>query len=72
LADGLRLLWRIIAALLMLCCVGCSTASTPLQSLPNPFGQNAKDDALHKQVDADQFPTAKQAGCSSLQKNNGG
>lgn len=62
LADGLRLLCRFTAVALMLCCVGCSSASKPLQSLPNPFSSNSKDESLHKQVDADKFPTAKQAG----------
>jgi hypothetical protein len=61
-ADGRQLLCRFTAVVLMLFCVGCSPASKPLQSLPNPFGQNSKDESLHKQVDADSFPTAKQAG----------
>jgi hypothetical protein len=61
-ADSLRLLCRFGAVGLMLLGVGCSSASKPLQSLPNPFGPGAKDELLHKQVQADSFPTAKQAG----------
>ena len=72
LADGLRLLCGTTAALLVLCCVGCRSASKPLHNLSNPFSQNSQDESLHKQVEADRFPTATQAGCSSLQKNNGG
>jgi hypothetical protein len=60
--DALRLLGRSSRAVLLLFCLGCSSSSKPLPSLPNPFGQSAKDEVLHKQVQADSFPTAKQAG----------
>jgi hypothetical protein len=61
-ADGVPLLCRFAAVVLMLFCVGCGSASTPLQSLPNPLGRSSKDESLNKQVQADSFPTAKQAG----------
>jgi hypothetical protein len=53
--------WLTIVAL-VLCSVGCTAAPGPLKKLPLPFGGGMKEQALRKQVDADSFPTAKQAG----------
>jgi len=47
---------------LTLVCVGCTSISGLPKKLPNPFDQSAKEQSLRKQVDADSFPTAKQAG----------
>ena len=57
-----RLLYRSAAVVAMLCCLGCASAPGPLSKLPIPFGGNAKDQSLRKQVEVDAFPTAKQAG----------
>jgi hypothetical protein len=40
---------------------GCAGAPGPLRKLP-AFGKNAEEQALRKQVEADPFPSAKQAG----------
>jgi hypothetical protein len=53
---------RLTVAALTLCCLGCSAAPGPLQKLSFPFGLNSKEQLLRKQVEADSFPSAKQAG----------
>jgi hypothetical protein len=55
-----QLLWAATIAL-ALCSFGCTSAPGPLKKLSVPFG-NSKDQSLRKQVEADSFPTAKQAG----------
>ena len=60
--NALRLLAGSSAAVLLMFCLGCNATSKPLSSLPNPFGPSANDEALHKRVQADSFPTARQAG----------
>ncbi len=62
LANMSRLLCRLTVVVLMLSCVGCSSTPGPLRKLSLPFGGNSKDQSLRKQVEADSFPTAKQAG----------
>jgi hypothetical protein len=51
--------WMAVFAI-ALNCVGCASTPGPLDKLPIPFG--SRDQALRKQVEADSFPTAKQAG----------
>lgn len=46
--------WAVTAALLA-GCVSCSALSLP-------FGDHARQESLRKQVEADPFPSAKQAG----------
>jgi hypothetical protein len=46
-----RRLCRLTLVALMLLCAGCSV-----------FGKSAKEQSLRKQVEADSFPSAKQAG----------
>jgi hypothetical protein len=57
-----RLLCRMAVVALLLWCLGCASTPGPLRKLPTPFGSHANDQALRKQVEADSFPTAKQAG----------
>jgi hypothetical protein len=57
-----RLLRRLTGVVLMLLCAGCSSTPGPLRKLPIPFGSHSKEQTLRKQVEADSFPTAKQAG----------
>ena len=54
-----RLLCRMTIIALMLLCAGCG--STPLKRW-SLFGESSKDRALREQVEADSFPSAKQAG----------
>jgi hypothetical protein len=56
-----RLLRRVTLVVLMLSCAGCA-ASGPSKGPSIPFVKNSGDEALRKQVAADSFPTAKQAG----------
>jgi hypothetical protein len=55
-----RVLHCLLIVLLLLSCAGC--ASGPVKNLSLPFGRSSDDKALRKQVEADSFPTAKQAG----------
>jgi len=41
---------------------GCSEISGPLMKLTSPFGRKTVDESFRKQVQADPFPTAQQAG----------
>jgi hypothetical protein len=41
---------------------GCSAGGNPLAGLTSPFGGSGMDARLRKQVQADPFPTAQQAG----------
>lgn len=50
-----------LTVVVALWCAGCTSAPGPLKKLPLPFG-NSKEQSLLKQVEADSFPTAKQAG----------
>ena len=56
------MLHRLTLIALTLFCLGCSAAPGPLKKLSIPFVGNAKEQSLRKQVEADSFPTAKQAG----------
>ena len=56
------MLYRLTLIALTLFCTGCSAAPGPLRKLSIPFIGNPKEQALRKQVEADSFPTAKQAG----------
>ena len=56
-----RLLLHVTVVAPMLLCVGCA-ASGPSRGLSIPFVKNSRDESLRKQVEADSFPTAKQAG----------
>jgi hypothetical protein len=56
------MLHRLTLIALTLLCAGCSTAPGPLKNLSVPLIGNSKEQAMRKQVDADSFPTAKQAG----------
>jgi hypothetical protein len=62
LAGRARRLYRSTVVALILLCAGCTSASGPLRKLPIPLGGNSKEQTLRKQVEADSFPTAKQAG----------
>ena len=62
LASMGRRLCRLTVVVLMLLCVGCASTPGPLRKLAIPFGRGSKDQLLRKQVEADSFPTAKQAG----------
>jgi hypothetical protein len=55
------LLWAGILAMVLLI-PGCSTGGNALAGLSSPFGGGAMDEHLRKQVQADPFPTAQQAG----------
>jgi hypothetical protein len=57
-----RLLRKTTAVGLTFLCMGCTALPGPLKKLPTPFGPSAKEQALRKQVEADSFPTARQAG----------
>jgi len=54
-----RRLCHLFVLALMLFSVGCDSAPKKRLSL---FGENAKDRQLREQVEADSFPSAKQAG----------
>ncbi len=54
-----RLLCRLFLVALMLFSIGCDSAPKKRWSL---FGESAKDRQLREQVEADSFPSAKQAG----------
>jgi hypothetical protein len=53
---------RLILIASILFCLGCSAAPGPLKKLSVPLLGNLKEQSLRKQVAADSFPTAKQAG----------
>jgi hypothetical protein len=56
-----RLLCRLGLIAVLLWCAGC--AAPGVSNGPSiPFLKNSKDEALRKQVEADSFPSAKQAG----------
>ena len=56
------MLHRLTLIALTLFCLGCSAAPGPLKKLSIPLIGNSKEQSLRKQVEADSFPTAKQAG----------
>ena len=56
------MLYRLSLIALTILCVGCSAAPGPLRKLSIPLIGNSKEQLLRKQVEADSFPTAKQAG----------
>ena len=62
LANRGRLLCRLTVVMLTVLCLGCSSTLGPLGTLLNPLAANSKEQSLRKQVEADSFPTAKQAG----------
>jgi hypothetical protein len=41
---------------------GCSMMPKSVRNLPAKFGMQSEDNALKAKVDADKFPTAKEAG----------
>ena len=58
---GRRSCWVRIAgssAMIVALLVACPSCA----ALKLPFGKNAKEESLRKQVEADSFPSAKQAG----------
>jgi hypothetical protein len=56
-----RLLRCLAVVATLLVCVGCGAlGSSKGSSLP--FGKHSQDESLRKQVEADSFPTATQAG----------
>jgi hypothetical protein len=57
-----RLLCRSTVVALMLFSVGCTAMPGSLKKLSIPLAKNSKDESLRKQVEADSFPSAKQAG----------
>ncbi len=59
LADMGRLLCRLMVVALMLLMAGCDSAPKKRWSL---LGESGKDRQLREQVEADSFPSAKQAG----------
>jgi len=61
-----RLLAGLMAVGLTVLFLGCTAAPAPLKKL-SPFGANSQDESLRKRVEADPFPTAKQAGLSAAQ-----
>ncbi len=65
-ANVSRLLCAAMAVALTVVLLGCSAAPAPLKKM-NPFGQSAQEESLRKQVEADPFPTAKQAGLQAAQ-----
>ena len=56
------MLHRLTLIALTLLCLGCSASPGPLRKLSLPLIGNSKEQSLRKQVEADSFPTAKQAG----------
>jgi hypothetical protein len=62
---GRRLFCSTLVVALLLS-FGCSSAPRPIKRLA-AFGENSKDKSLRKQVEADSFPSAKQAGVPPAQ-----
>jgi hypothetical protein len=54
-------LLRLTVVMLVAWSAGCTSTPAPLKKLPLPFAGH-KEQALRKQVEADSFPTAQQAG----------
>ena len=61
-ASTWRRLCRLAVVVSMVFSVGCAAVPGRLARLPIPFGKHSRDQALRKQVEADSFPTAQQAG----------
>jgi hypothetical protein len=55
-------LWRIFVVLAVLLSAGCSSSAGPTKKQSSPWFESAKDRSLRKQVEADSFPSANQAG----------
>ena len=56
-----RLLCCLCLIALLLSWAGCASPGSD-KGLSVPFVKNSRDEALRKQVEADSFPTAQQAG----------
>jgi hypothetical protein len=52
----------VLAACLLLPCIGCGTVPRAIGSLPIGIGRKSHDAELRAKVESDKFPTAKEAG----------
>jgi len=59
--DRLTRLAAAVAVGAALLLAGCTAAESPRRSML-PFGKSAREGSLRKQLEADPFPTAQQAG----------
>lgn len=62
--HGARCLYMpaVLAACLILPCTGCSLLPAGMGNLPAKIGLRSKQAELREKVQADKFPTAKEAG----------